>query len=132
MNLVSVYDEPGAVRILYDLLKERTPEQSISHKAMPSFERHAAFVASKPYLGWYLLKAGEEYVGSVYLSKRREVGIFLFESAAGNGYGRQAIALLRELWPGRLLANVNPANVASVGFFKSLGANLLQHVYELP
>ena len=55
MKLIDVYASPEAARVLYELLAERNPEQNISHKAMPSFDEHCAFVASKPYQAWYLI-----------------------------------------------------------------------------
>lgn len=136
MILVPIQQEPNAVRILYDLLLERPPEAAISHKRMPTFEEHAAFVRGHPYEAWYLLvsdnqPAPEHYVGSIYLTKQREVGIFIFKCCHGLGYGRRAIALLREAHPGRLLANVAPGNAASHEFFKKLGATLIQSTYEL-
>jgi hypothetical protein len=54
MRLVSVYDVPDAEDILYVLLEQRTPEQSISHRKMPTLPEHRAFIKSKPYLAWYL------------------------------------------------------------------------------
>lgn len=131
MILVPVASVPNAVHILYELLKERPPEAAISHKRMPTFEEHAAFVAGHPYQVWYLLKVGGTCVGSAYISKQREVGIFIFRSHHGRGYGRQAIRLLREAHPGRLLANVAPGNAASHQFFKALGAVKVQETYEL-
>jgi hypothetical protein len=58
MKLVSVYQEPAAKWMLFDLLRERTPEQSISHKVMPTFDEHSAFYHSIPYAAWYAIKAG--------------------------------------------------------------------------
>ena len=131
MILVPIQQEPNAARILYELLKERPPEAAISHKAMPTFEQHEAFVRGHPYEAWYLLGAASTYVGSVYLTPAREVGIFIFKAHHGNGYGKRAIALLREAHPGRLLANVAPGNAASHKFFQALGAVKIQETYAL-
>ena len=49
ITLVPVSEERNAATFLYDLLKERTPTVSISHKALPSFKEHCRFVASHPY-----------------------------------------------------------------------------------
>ena len=131
MKLESVYLRDDAQEILYSLLKERTPEQSISHKQMPSWEDHVAFIKSEPYQAWYLIEVNDEIVGSIYLSKQREVGLFLFEKFKGQGYGRQALARLKYLHPGRLLANINPKNEASRKFFEREGFKLIQQTYEL-
>jgi len=37
----------SAIMVLHNLLQERTPQQSISHKAMPDYETHEAFVITK-------------------------------------------------------------------------------------
>lgn len=131
MNLVSVYDREEAAGILYDLLSERDIEKvGISHKRMPSYEEHIAFIRSEPYQAWYLIEdAG--YVGSIYLTRQREVGLFIFIEQQGKGYGRLAIELLRAKHPGKLLANINPANCRSIRFFETLGFEHIQNTYAL-
>ena len=62
------------VKLLYDLLSERTPEESISHKSMPTYPEHEKFVQSNPYFAWYLIDVDGQFVGSIYLSKQREIG----------------------------------------------------------
>lgn len=131
INLIPIEHVPDHLTILYELLKERTPEQSISHRKMPTFEEHTAFVRSQPYLAWHLIQNAEgEYVGSVYLSKQREVGIFIFAKHARKGYGMAAVQAILKQW-GRCLANVNPNNVASIEMFKKLGARHIQNTYEV-
>ena len=73
MKLVSVISEPNAAHVLYALLKERRPEENISHMAMPSWEQHRAFVEAEPYDAWYLIQGHNsrpvivnDYVGSIY------------------------------------------------------------------
>ena len=133
INLVSVYREKHAITILYDLLKERTPEQSISHRAMPTMEQHADFVRSQPYHVWYLIQnENNEYVGSVYLTHQREIGIFIFEKYQRNGYALEAVKEIMKLWPGEFLANVNPKNNPSIELFKKLGGEHIQNTYRIP
>ena len=125
--------------VLWDVLGERTPEQSISHKKMPTYDEHVKFIQSRPYHAWYLvmyLPLGivdqtTIAVGSVYVTRNREIGIFILKRYHGNGYGTQALAELRRLHPGRLLANVNPLNTASCKFFAKHGAKMIQVTYEL-
>src|SRR5574341_2215465 len=125
MKLVDVYASPEAARVLYDLLAEREPHQNISHKALPSFDEHCAFVASRPYEAWYLIvddAAPDERalapVGAIYLSKQREVGLFVFKAHQARGYGRRALAELKLRHSGRLLANIAPDNERSQRFFE--------------
>lgn len=117
---------------LYHLLAERTPEQSISHRHMPTMKEHLAFIESRPYQAWYEIVADARSVGAVYLSKQREIGVAIFARYWGNGYGKAAVSELMRLHPGRYLANVNPANAASRALFEDLGGKLIQVTYELP
>lgn len=130
VELINVYRDSAAYGILYDLLAERTPEQSISHKEMPTYSKHVAFIDSKPYKAWYLvIDETEGYVGSIYLSKQNEIGVFIFKAHHGKGYGEAAVKKLMWNHPldrvGRYVANVNPKNKASQELFEKLGFKLI-------
>ena len=135
IKLIDIYGLPDrevAYRVLFDLLSERTVDQSISHKGMPSLEQHRAFVDSKPYLAWCLLETPQDgIVGSVYLSQQREIGLFVFNRYWNRGFGADVVRQLRERYPGRLLANINPKNERSIRFFNKLGFKHIQNTYEL-
>jgi RimJ/RimL family protein N-acetyltransferase len=142
MRLLDVYGNPAAEALLFKLLQERTPEQSISHKAMPTPEEHRAFIASRPYEAWYLVEAAvdivdcvaliTELVGAVYLTRQREIGVGILKQYRGNGYGKHAVKAVMQRHPGaRFLANINPQNEASREMFKSLGFRHIQETYEL-
>ena len=120
------------IKILYDLLLEREDFMNISHKNMPTLAEHTTFVESNPYFQWLLISNdAKSYVGSIYLTKQREVGIFIFKQYQGMGYGKAAVIELRKRIPGRMLANIGPANNKSIKFFEDLGAKLIQNTYEL-
>jgi len=131
MRLVDAYcvDDPW---ILFELLQQRTPQQSISHKEMPTYKQHCDFFYSKPYAHWYLIKKDGEYIGGIYLTGIREIGISIIQKHQGNGYGKVAVKLLLELHPGRALWNVNPENERSIAMAKSLGGKLIQYTFEIP
>ena len=136
IELIDVNDKASrykAIVLLWHSLKERTPDQSISHTKMPTIQQHRDFVLAKPYPHWYLIRiAGTSTaVGNVYMTDHREVGIHIDNAHRGMGYGSAALKALREICPGHLLANINPANSASIEFFKKHGATLLQHTYKL-
>jgi len=117
---------------LYELLKQRDPKANISHKKMPSFKQHENFIRSKPYSKWYIIQNSKNDVGSIYLSKNNEIGIFLIKKNQNKGIGVNALKLLIEKNPKvRYLANVNPKNKKSIDFFKKNGFKLIQHTYEL-
>jgi len=136
MILTSVYTKDTkpterAIAFLYRLLAERTPEESISHRALPTLEEHRKFVGSHPYMHWYLMEVSDIPVGACYLTWRREIGIFRLRLYKGLGYGRQAVVLLMKKHPGKFYANVNPLNTASQYLFQSLGGKVIQWTYEL-
>jgi len=120
------------IRFLYELLKEREPSTNISHRKMPTYNEHVNFVLSKPYSKWYIIYHEKNKVGSIYLSKQNEVGIFIKKTFFMKGIGTDALRLLMELNPReRFLANINPKNKKSTEFFKKNGFKILQHTYEL-
>ncbi len=117
---------------LYDLLKERDPRANISHKKMPSFVQHVKFVMSKPYSKWYVIESFENAVGSIYLTKNNEIGIFIKKDLHGKGIASLAINQLMKKHPrSKYLANINPKNKKSIQFFKNQKFHLIQHTYEL-
>ena len=133
MLLINVYsDTQWLVWPLYELLKERAPEESISHQSLPSWSSHVKFVESRPYEAWYAIIIDTHIVGATYLTRQREIGIFIFKAYQGQGYGKQAVKMLMEKHPGPYLANVNPANEKSKKLWESLGGEVIQHTYRVP
>ncbi len=138
MKLVPIEENQDAVKILWDLLYERAPEYSISHKGMPSWQQHQDHVRFWPREAWYLIKGSVahdwgmayEIVGAIYLTKADEIGIGIFLAYQGNGFGTRAVEMLMEKHgPRRYLANINPANKASQRMFEKLGFGLTQYTY---
>ena len=122
----------SSCEFLYELLNERDPKANISHKKMPNFAQHVKFVMSKPYSKWYVIEESKNNVGSIYLTKDNEIGIFIKKDLHGKGIASKAIQLLIEKHPrSRYLANVNPKNKKSIQFFKNQKFHLIQHTYEL-
>jgi len=120
------------LRFLFKLLKERDPKANISHKKMPTFLEHEQFVMSKPYSYWYVIELSQAKVGTIYLSKNNEIGIFLKKIHHGKGIGAKALKQLITKHPRkRYLANINPDNILSKEFFKNNKFKLIQHTYEL-
>lgn len=124
---------------LYQLLKEREPHQNISHSELPTLWDHIAFVNSRPYWAWYCFEdliSGLD-IGSVYLTKDAEIGIFILKDKHRQGYAKAAVYELMNRHPRKAYrANINPRNAASIAFFVSLGfvksaATDKQVTYEL-
>ena len=144
VRLVDAYAAPGAVEFLYRLLGERRPEESIAHRAAPTLEQHRRFFESHPYRAWYLVEAAEGapgFVGACTLTNGNEVGVFVLRAFQRRGYARAALQELMRRHeplpaipaqrPGRFVANVNPANAASIALFQALGFRHVANSYEL-
>jgi len=117
---------------LYDLLKNRNPRANISHKKLPSFSEHIKFIESKPYSKWYIILTNNEKIGSIYLSKNDEIGIFLKSTIQKKGIGKEALKLIIKKNPrAHYLANISPQNKTSMKFFKNQKFKLIQYTYEL-
>ena len=120
------------LRFLFNLLKERDPNANISHRKMPTFEEHKQFVKSKPYSYWYVIELSRKKIGTIYLSKNNEIGIFVKKEYQNKGIASEALKLLISKHPKkRFLANINPKNKFSAKFFKNNNFKLIQHTYEL-
>ena len=129
INLVKV--SRSDYKFLYDLLKRRDPSANISHRMMPTYQEHIKFIKSKPYKVWYTIRLRNTKVGSVYISKQNEIGIFLLKKHQGKNIGQKALEMLMQKSPQkRYLANVNPKNRNSITFFKKNRFKLIQHTYE--
>jgi len=119
-------------QFLYELLLEREPSVNISHKKIPTFQQHLKFINSKPYSRWYIIKKNDQKIGSIYLTKQNEIGIFVKKEFQKEGLGMKSMKLLMMKNPrSRYLANINPKNLKSTKFFKKFGFKLIQHTYEL-
>ncbi len=128
LTLVSKND----AQFLYGLLKERESNVNISHKKMPTYVQHIKFIESKPYSKWYIIILGNHKIGSAYLSKQNEIGIFITKNMHAKKLGTTALnILIKKNRRKRYLANINPKNKKSISFFKKNGFELIQHTFEL-
>ena len=119
------------VKFLFDLLKERDPRVNISHRKMPTYSQHTKFIKSKLYSKWYIILKSKQKIGSIYLSKNDEIGIFLSKKFQGKNVGNSALNELMKKNPRkRFLANVNPKNKKSISFFKNNNFKLIQYTFE--
>ena len=124
--------EDSDFNFLYKLLKERNPKENISHKQMPSYQQHVKFIKSKPYQKWYVIEKNRKKIGTIYLSKQNEIGLFLKKESDIVNIKEVVLKLIIEKNPKkRYLANVNPKNKELIKFFKKNNFKLLQYTYEL-
>lgn len=113
---------------LYELLKEKTPEQNISHSEMPTYEEHCRF--NDKHLGAeeYVIWEDGERAGRVYLTSRDEIGVHITHKFRGRGLASKAIDFFLRDKP--ILANINPLNTPSINLFTKKGFTLIQHTYK--
>lgn len=107
-------------RFLYDLLKSRPPHINISHRKMPSYADHCRFWLSEPYPWARMILDGRTRIGYAYVTKSKEVGIFLAPDYQGKGIGAK---VLDEVINGNTLlyANIAIQNNASRKLFTRAG-----------
>lgn len=128
MKLVSVYRHKDAIKILYDLLKERPPEACISHKKTPSFAKHKKFVRSAPYKYWYLILDYGTPIGAIYLSYNNEIGAHLIRGY--EKHTREALETVIDKHPRAFLANVSMNDVPRKKLLRRMGFKPIQITYK--
>lgn len=120
--------------LLWEMLKERTPAQSISHTEMPTEADHKRFVDNHPYSAWYFIvdtDNRDRVCGAIYLTDRREIGIHVFELYRNQGIASAALLELFRLHKGPFLANINPENYGSMRLFEAHGFKHIQNTLKL-
>jgi hypothetical protein len=117
---------------LYEMLKERKPEENISHKEIPSMKQHILFVSSKPYSKWYIIQHKKEKVGTIYLSKQNEIGFHLKKEFQKIEIEEKILKILFQKHPRKkYFVNVNPKNRKRIQFLNKNDFKLIQYTYEL-
>ena len=138
MILWDIYQIPLSKKevreILFRWLAEREEISNISHRAMPTWEFHCKYVDSKPHLAWWFImhpELPELPVGHAYVSQQCEIGIQIAREYRGNGFAKAALRhIVDEFHDVRLLANINPANAASIALFAKFGFQHIQNTYS--
>ena len=73
--LNDLYADPSMWWLPHQLLAEREPHENISHREVPTWADHCAFMQSRPHAAWYWFASEGEPAGCVYLSRQREIGV---------------------------------------------------------
>ena len=118
-------------KFLFDLLKQREGIVNISHKSLPTWEKHVEFIKNNTYQSWDIIWVDNVRIGNIYLTDRDEIGIFLDKKSQSNGYGSIAInEFMKKNGKKRYLANINPTNYKSIQFFGKHGFIHIQNTYH--
>jgi RimJ/RimL family protein N-acetyltransferase len=89
---------------------------------MPTYANHEKFVLLKPYKEWFIIYDGMMRVGSIYISKTDEIGLFILNEHHNKGYGGESLKTIIKEYPDCIFkANINPNNYKSINFFKKHG-----------
>ena len=119
------------IKFLYVLLEERPAYANISHKQMPTYEQHNAFVGSNPYDVWFIIWNDNIRVGCIYKTKPGEIGIFVKKEFQHKGIAKTTIPMIYTIGSKNNLANVSPQNPKSITMFEKLGFKHIQNTYQL-
>ena len=115
---------------LFNLLKQREGSVNISHKSLPSWDKHLDFIKNHNYISWDIIIFESNKVGNIYLTQRNEIGIFIEKKFQNNGIGGLALDMfMKKNGKRRYLANINPTNYKSIQFFGKHGFNHFQNTY---
>ena len=108
------------IKFLFELLDERTKIQNISHKKLPTYKEHEEFVKYLPYKKWYVIIIDVGMIGSIYLTKKNEIGLFLKKDYCHHAYPHQALAVIneRKFHGTSIWLAINPKNEESSNFFR--------------
>ncbi|MFK8082837.1 MAG: hypothetical protein AB8B97_21365 [Granulosicoccus sp.] len=126
------------IDLLFCLLNKR--QFGISHRRMPSFDEHRAFVTSHPYRAWYFVENSQLTVGSVYLLESNHIGVNVLAGYASciNPAIKLLCALHQPLPPissvrgGKFEINAAPADVDLIKELEGSGAVMIQKTYQIP
>ena len=124
------------IKILYEILKKRKKNYKISYKDLPTFKKHQLFVKKNPYRVWFLVFKSKECIGTIYLSKMNEVGIYLSKN---EGLSEDLIEFVTKKYrplkgkysvrSEKFIINISPKNVILRKLIEKMGAKLIQNTY---
>lgn len=126
------------IESLFELLTQRL--HKISYKEV-SYIEHKRFVESHPYRDWFLIRVGDNYVGSFYVSKENTIGINL-EDEYISLVVLQIINFVKESFKplppipsvrsDKFAVNVPPSNMRLANALETVDAKVAQITYLLP
>ena len=111
-NLVKLKEvTEGNAEFLYEMLKERDPTINVTHKKLPSFNKHLEFIKSKPYDAWYIIEIKSKPIGHIYIDNESRIGWFIKKEFKGFGFVIPAFEELKTLHKReKYFGKVNPNN----------------------
>ena len=80
ITLIKVCPTEKHLKFLFELLKTRSRKNSISHRTLPTFKQHKAFVQARPYRYWFIIEVSGLFSGATYITKTNSVAIHLINN----------------------------------------------------
>lgn len=138
-----------AAPFLWKMMEEALtePHTTISHQQMPTLAEHHEWLRRRTQRVLLLIQENDEVSGAgmlagfVSLTHNNEIGIRIAKGYRAKGYGKMAVQHLMANYDplpgvpsvraGRFIANINPANEASIALFLGLGGRHIQNTYAL-
>lgn len=130
--------DDSQIKILYDFLSKRN--HKISHTKMPSYDQHSDFVKNHPYLSWHLVKVGEDYIGSFYITDQNTIGINILDAWVSNSFPSvidqikskfRPLPAVKSVRSEFFSINVAPSNAELVDALERHGCVLAQLTYVI-
>ena len=118
--------------VLYNILKSR--KHNISHHKIPTFYEHKLFVINNPYRAWFLIKVGENYIGTLYILKDNCIGIYVVnddELIIKNSISWiqkqfKPLQAIKSVRAPHFHINLSPKNINLISILESMGATQIQ------
>jgi len=132
ITLLKVVKNEAHAKILFELLKKR--KTNISHKSLPAYTEHRDFVINHPYRVWYLIKAGNEFLGNAYILKNNCVGITVIKNSKVITplviekllKKHKPLKAIKSVRAAEFDFNASPKNEEYIAILKKMGARLAQ------
>ena len=123
---------------LFNLLETRL--HRISYEET-SYAEHENFVNSHPYRDWFLIRVGDNYVGSFYITRENTIGINVSEKYTRLVFvsilsfvedNFKPLAAIPSVRSGKFTINVSPTNTLLAEVLEESGAQIAQTTYYIP
>ena len=95
---------------------------------------HVKFIKSTPYSKWLLIEYRNKIIGSVYLSKNKEIAIWIKKNIKDYKmeiHKKILDEVIKKFTRKKYFVNLNPRNKKMINFYKKSGFKLIYFTFEL-
>jgi len=116
-------------KFLYDLLQQRNPKESISHREMPAYDEHIRFNNTKPYKVDYIICTGSIPIGRLYITPASEIGIKVMNKIR-EPVIRELLRIVLDNFTYRFCFNISPNDKLFKTILKEFKFKKIMETYE--